>query len=95
MDLTTIKRQIEAGSIASTRDFEHAIELMFTNALMYNRAHHFVCVILLTEGYGVLQPLPTFCRLQARSNPANAPGHARDNNGECCLRFFLLATRGG
>lgn len=37
MDLGSIKKKVETGVIKSTRDFEHHIMLMFSNALMYNK----------------------------------------------------------
>lgn len=46
MDLGTIKKNVDAGIISSTRDFEHAVMLMFANALMYNKAGDFVYVII-------------------------------------------------
>lgn len=42
MDLGTIKKNVDNGVIRSTRDFEHAVLLMFSNALMYNSAGEFV-----------------------------------------------------
>ena len=40
MDLGTIKRNIENGSIKSTREFQRDVMLMFTNAIMYNSSNH-------------------------------------------------------
>ena len=40
MDLGTIKRNIENGSIRSTREFQRDVMLMFTNAIMYNSSNH-------------------------------------------------------
>jgi hypothetical protein len=44
MDLGSIKKNIESGVYTSTRDVEHAVMLMFANALMYNNSTHFVLV---------------------------------------------------
>lgn len=40
MDLTTIKRNIEMGSIRTTAEFQRDVMLMFMNALMYNDTDH-------------------------------------------------------
>ena len=44
MDLTTIKKNVEAGTIRTTDRFQRDMMLMFTNALMYNNSdqdiHH-------------------------------------------------------
>ena len=40
MDLTTIKKSIENGTIKSTKMFQRDIMLMFTNAIMYNSSNH-------------------------------------------------------
>ncbi|KAK3723854.1 hypothetical protein QZH41_019526 [Actinostola sp. cb2023] len=40
MDLTTIKKNIENGSIRTTSEFQRDMMLMFQNALMYNSADH-------------------------------------------------------
>jgi hypothetical protein len=42
MDLGTIKHRIETGEISTTLDFERCIQLMLTNAVMYNASDHFV-----------------------------------------------------
>ena len=42
MNLVQIKASVSSGAISSTRDFEHAVMLMFANALMYNNANTFV-----------------------------------------------------
>ena len=44
MDLGLIKKHVDAGILTSTRDFEHAVMLMFANALMFNKAGDFVFV---------------------------------------------------
>lgn len=42
MDLGLIKKQIDGGSISSARDLEHALMLMYTNAIMFNPTGEFV-----------------------------------------------------
>ena len=40
MDLATIKKNIENGSIRTTAEFQRDMMLMFTNAIMYNNSDH-------------------------------------------------------
>ena len=40
MDLSTIKKNIENGTIKATIEFQRDIMLMFTNAIMYNSSNH-------------------------------------------------------
>jgi hypothetical protein len=47
MDLSTIKKNIENGSIKTTKEFQRDIMLMFTNAIMYNSSNHDVYKIAL------------------------------------------------
>ncbi|XP_073966568.1 bromodomain-containing protein 8-like [Choristoneura fumiferana] len=42
MDLTTIKKNIEAGHIRSTAEFQRDVLLMLSNSLMYNSSEHSV-----------------------------------------------------
>ncbi|XP_048002842.1 bromodomain-containing protein 4A [Leguminivora glycinivorella] len=42
MDLSTIKRRIKDGVIRTTAELTRALQLMFSNALMYNSSHHFI-----------------------------------------------------
>ena len=39
MDLLSIKRQVENGSIRTTSEFQRDMMLMFTNAIMYNSSN--------------------------------------------------------
>ncbi|XP_062516767.1 bromodomain-containing protein 8-like isoform X2 [Corticium candelabrum] len=39
-DLTTIKANLENGTLRTTEDFQHSVLLMFQNALMYNASDH-------------------------------------------------------
>lgn len=36
MDLKTVRQRIRDGQISSIDEFEHDVQLIFTNALMYN-----------------------------------------------------------
>lgn len=40
MDLSTIKKNIENGTIKTNKAFQRDIMLMFQNAIMYNRSDH-------------------------------------------------------
>lgn len=40
IDLSTIKKNIESGSIKTTIEFQRDVMLMFTNAIMYNSSRH-------------------------------------------------------
>jgi bromodomain-containing protein 8 len=40
MDLSTIKKNIENGTIKATIEFQRDVMLMFTNAIMYNASNH-------------------------------------------------------
>ncbi|KAK0070287.1 bromodomain-containing protein 8-like isoform X1 [Biomphalaria pfeifferi] len=40
MDLSTIKKNIETGSLRTTVEFQRDMMLMFTNAIMYNASNH-------------------------------------------------------
>ena len=40
MDLSTVKKNIENGTIKTTREFQRDIMLMFTNAIMYNSSSY-------------------------------------------------------
>ena len=42
MDLNTIKKNIETRVYTSIREVEHAILLMFSNALMFNTTGEFM-----------------------------------------------------
>lgn len=40
MDMMSIKKNIENGSIRTTAEFQRDMMLMFTNAIMYNSSNH-------------------------------------------------------
>lgn len=40
LDLTTIKKNVEAGITRTTPEFQRDMMLMFTNAIMYNSCNH-------------------------------------------------------
>eukprot|EP00037_Helgoeca_nana_P019425 m.189542 g.189542 ORF g.189542 m.189542 type:complete len:527 (+) comp24859_c0_seq1:36-1616(+) len=63
MDLGTIKKNIELGIVASARDMEHALMLMYTNALMFNETGEFVYDATLEMRGDTLSQLEDFRRI--------------------------------
>ncbi len=61
MDLTSIKKNIENGTIKSTKVFQRDIMLMFTNAIMYNSSNHDVYKISIEMYKEVLNDVEVFC----------------------------------
>ena len=62
MDLSTIKKNIENGTIKATIEFQRDIMLMFTNAIMYNSSNHEVhkiSVEMYKEVLGDIEVIPT------------------------------------
>jgi bromodomain-containing protein 8 len=55
MDLNSMKRNIDTGTIKSTKEFQRDIMLMFTNAIMYNSSNHDVHKISVEMYKEVLQ----------------------------------------
>ena len=45
MDLATLRKRIEEGVITTTSEVERDLNLMFTNAIMYNKNDHEICMI--------------------------------------------------
>ena len=73
MDLTTIKTLVSSGRIRSTNDFEHAVMLMFSNALMYNREGSFVYEEALSMRSVAKEILETFKASTHPTKVARAP----------------------
>ena len=40
MDMVSIKKNIEGGTLRTTAEFQRDMMLMFTNAFMYNSSNH-------------------------------------------------------
>lgn len=57
MDLQTIKKNIENGTIRSTLEFKRDTMLMFTNAIMYNRTNSLVYNMALQMQQECLEPI--------------------------------------
>ncbi|XP_043460801.1 bromodomain-containing protein 8-like [Leptopilina heterotoma] len=55
MDLSTIKKNIDNGTIRSTRHFQRDVMLMFQNAIMYNKHDTFVYKMAITMQEECLQ----------------------------------------
>ncbi|XP_051169516.1 bromodomain-containing protein 8-like [Leptopilina boulardi] len=55
MDLSTIKKNIDNGTIRSTRQFQRDVMLMFQNAIMYNKHDTFVYKMAITMQEECLQ----------------------------------------
>ena len=68
MDLSTIKKNIENGTIKATIEFQRDIMLMFTNAIMYNSSNHEVhkiSVEMYKEVLGDIEVIPTRLSISA------------------------------
>ncbi|CAL8365032.1 unnamed protein product [Lota lota] len=64
MDLSTIKRNIEAGAVRSTAEFQRDMMLMFHNAIMYNSLDHDVFLMALEMQRDVLEHVQQFLATQ-------------------------------
>ncbi|KAL0973903.1 hypothetical protein UPYG_G00212600 [Umbra pygmaea] len=64
MDLSAIKKNIEAGQIRTTAEFQRDIMLMFQNAVMYNSSDHDVFHMALEMQRDVLEHVQQFLATQ-------------------------------
>ncbi|KAK0154246.1 Bromodomain-containing protein 8 [Merluccius polli] len=64
MDLSAIKKNIEAGAIRTTAEFQRDIMLMFQNAVMYNSSDHDVYHMALEMQRDVLEHVQQFLATQ-------------------------------
>ena len=64
MDLSVIKKNIEAGLIRTTAEFQRDIMLMFQNAVMYNSSDHDVFHMALEMQRDVLEQIQQFLATQ-------------------------------
>ncbi|XP_023685223.1 bromodomain-containing protein 8 isoform X2 [Paramormyrops kingsleyae] len=64
MDLSVIKKNIEAGIIRTTAEFQRDIMLMFQNAVMYNSSDHDVYHMALEMQRDVLEQIQQFLATQ-------------------------------
>ena len=63
MDLSTIKKNIDNGTIRSTRHFQRDVMLMFQNAIMYNKHDTFVYKMATTMQQECLQQMQVSAKL--------------------------------
>lgn len=64
MDLQTIKKNIENGTIRTTLEFKRDVMLMFTNAIMYNKTNDFVFNMASQMQQESLQPIDILLQAQ-------------------------------
>ncbi|XP_077597089.1 bromodomain-containing protein 8-like isoform X1 [Stigmatopora nigra] len=64
MDLATIKKNIESGSMRTTAEFQRDIMLMFQNAVMYNSLDHDVYHMAVEMQRDVLEQIQQFLATQ-------------------------------
>lgn len=64
MDLQTIKKNIENGTIRTTLEFKRDVMLMFTNSIMYNKTNNFVYNMALQMQQESLQPIEILLQAQ-------------------------------
>ncbi|XP_059912698.1 bromodomain-containing protein 8-like isoform X2 [Gadus macrocephalus] len=85
MDLSTIKRNIEAGAVRSTAEFQRDMMLMFHNAVMYNSLDHDVFLMALDMQRDVLEHVQQFLAtqliMQTAAEAAAAGGGAKRGGG--------------
>lgn len=71
MDLQTIKRKIENGTIRSTVEFQRDIMLMFQNAIMYNSADHDVHQMAVEMQKEIIESIEDFIESQKQTNQSS------------------------
>ncbi|KAK0137363.1 Bromodomain-containing protein 8 [Merluccius polli] len=85
MDLSTIKRNIEAGAVRSTAEFQRDVMLMFHNAVMYNSLDHDVFLMALEMQRDVLEHVQQFLAtqliMQTAAEAAAAGGGTKRGGG--------------
>lgn len=67
IDLTTIRKRIDNGTIRSTVDFQHDMMLLFQNAIMYNNVRHEVHQMAVEMQKEILDSIDDFIETQASS----------------------------
>lgn len=70
MDLQTIKKNIENGTIRTTLEFKRDTMLMFMNAIMYNKTNDTVYNMAMQMQQESIQPIEILMQAQ---NPADVP----------------------
>ncbi|XP_060075496.1 bromodomain-containing protein 8-like [Ylistrum balloti] len=64
MNLGTIKKNVEAGIIRTTAEFQRDVMLMFTNAIMYNSSNHNVYKMAVEMYHDVMQHIEQYVSTQ-------------------------------
>ncbi|VEN57012.1 unnamed protein product, partial [Callosobruchus maculatus] len=68
MDLQTIKKNIENGTIRTTLEFKRDTMLMFTNAMMYNKTNDTIYNMALQMQQESLQPIDILMQATSRQD---------------------------
>jgi len=71
MDLTSIKKRIENGTIRTTIEFQRDIMLMFQNAIMFNNANHDVHRMAVEMQKETLASIEDFIETQQQNNQSS------------------------
>ncbi|XP_058961919.1 bromodomain-containing protein 8-like isoform X3 [Pocillopora verrucosa] len=78
MDLSTIKKNIENGTIRTTSEFQRDMMLMFQNALMYNSADHDVYRMAEEMRDDVMEQIQSYIATQIMVDSKMLRGHRQD-----------------
>ncbi|KAJ7392357.1 Bromodomain-containing protein 8 [Desmophyllum pertusum] len=78
MDLLTIKKNIENGTIRTTSEFQRDMMLMFQNALMYNSADHDVYRMAEEMRDDVMEQIQSYIATQIMVDSKMLRGHRQD-----------------
>ncbi|XP_061754474.1 bromodomain-containing protein 8-like isoform X2 [Nerophis ophidion] len=86
MDLATIKKNIESGSMRTTAEFQRDIMLMFQNAVMYNSLDHDVYHMAVEMQRDVLEQIQQFLATQLIMETSESGISAKNLRGREGLR---------
>lgn len=78
MDLSTIKKNIENGTIRTTNEFQRDMMLMFQNALMYNSADHDVYRMAEEMRDDVMEQIQSYIATQIMVDSKMLRGHRQE-----------------
>ncbi|XP_073241248.1 bromodomain-containing protein 8-like isoform X3 [Porites lutea] len=78
MDLSSIKKNIENGTIRTTSEFQRDMMLMFQNALMYNSADHDVYRMAEEMRDDVMEQIQSYIATQIMVDSKMLRGHRQD-----------------
>ncbi|XP_015775709.1 PREDICTED: bromodomain-containing protein 8-like isoform X2 [Acropora digitifera] len=94
MDLSTIKKNIENGTIRTTSEFQRDMMLMFQNALMYNSADHDVYRMAEEMRDDVMEQIQSYIATQIMVDSKMLRGHRQDGMLRIATRYTLEAHQG-